>query len=141
MAITQRSAVDVTSAVNNWGTGVGRSGPKWIGGIQRPRRLPNADPAKNVTNWQAGVQNAGPKMQAAISDPNYLVKLEAGATAKQGSYTQAGTTGKAAFQSAFPKVQAAINAGLAALAPKGPKGTNGANATAYANAAHATKGK
>lgn len=141
MAITVRTSTNPTTMANNWATRVAQSGTTWLNGIKSPRRLPNADPAKNMTNWQAGVAGAGPTYEKGVSSPNYLPDLEAGATAKQASYTGSGNAKKANAQAAFTKVAAMIDSVLPTLPAKGPKGTNTARSTAFQEAMHAKKGQ
>ncbi len=141
MAITQRTTIDPNAMTTAWSAGVSAAGAKWIKGIQSPRHLPNANPQANATNWLAGVQNAQPAYVAGISSPAYLTNLEAGAVAKQGSYTGSGAARKANAQAAFSKVAAMIQTALQNLPAKGPAGTNTARATAFATAMHALKGQ
>jgi len=141
MAITARTTIDPNAMATAWATGVQSGGAKWIAGVKAPRRLPNANPAQNAANWIAGVTAAEPAFVAGISSAAYLPALEAGVTAKVGSYTGAATTKKANAVAGFTKVAPMIQTALASLPPRGPKGTNAARGAAFANAMHAQKGK
>ena len=141
MAITQRNQIDPNAMATAWSAGVAAGGAKWLAGIKSPRVLPNANPAANAANWLAGVTAGEPAYVAGVSGPNYLTSLEAGATAKQGSFTGSGAARKANAVSSFTKLAPLIQQARAALPPKGPKGTNTARATAFATAMHALKGQ
>lgn len=140
MAITVRTTINPANMANNWAAKVAQSGTTWLNGVKSPRRLPNADPTKNAADWIANVTAAQPQFIAGISAADYLPKLEAGATAKQSSYSGAGAAHKAQAQQAFTKVAAAIESILPTLPARGPAGTNSARSTAFQTAMHAKKG-
>ena len=141
MAISVRTDINPQTMADNWATRIAQSGQKWLNGIKSPRHLPNANPTENANNWIAGVTAAKPQFQSGISAPDYLTNLEAGATAKQSSYTGSGTAKKARALNSFTKVAPMIKAALAALPPKGPAGTNTARSTAFQEAMHKLKGE
>ena len=141
MAITQRQGVNATTMAANWTKGVAAAGAKWLTGVESPRQLPNANPQAAANNWTAGVQAAQPLYIAGLSNPNYLTRLDAGAKAKQGSYTGAATTHAADFQSSANKLVGMIASALQSLPPKGPPGTNSGRSTAFQEAMHALKGQ
>jgi len=140
MAIAQRGQLNPQAAATKWSQRVGQSGATWLGGIQAPRRLPNADPAKNTAAWQQGVAAAGPAMEKGISDPSYLTRLETGAKNKQASYSGAGTAHQTDMQNAMNKVLPAIQNIVATLPPRGPRGTNNGRSAAVADGLHALRG-
>jgi hypothetical protein len=141
MAITQRTGVNPQTMAANWTKGVAAAGSKWLTGIENPRALPNANPQQNAQNWLAGVEQAQPAYIAGVSSPNYLTRLDAGAKAKQGSYTGAAQTHAADFASSAQRLAPMIQQALSNLPPKGPKGTNTQRSTAFQEAMHAQKGQ
>jgi hypothetical protein len=140
MAITTRTTINPTNMATRWASGVSAGGARWLAGIKSPRRLPNADPARNGANWQTGVATAVPKYEKGITGTAYLTRLENGATAKQGSFTGAGAAHQADFQSAATKIATAVEQALSTLPPKGPRGTNIGRSTAFQEAMHARRG-
>ena len=141
MAITQRQGVNAQTMSANWSKGVAAAGTKWFAGVENPRVLPNANPQGNAANWLAGVQAAQPAYVSGVSDPNYLTRLDAGAKAKQGSYTGAAQTHAADFAASATKLTGMIAQALSQLPPKGPAGTNSSRSTAFQEAMHALKGQ
>lgn len=141
MAITQRTGINPTTMAANWSKGVAAAGASWLQGVENPRALPNANPQQNASNWLAGVQQAQPAYVAGVSSPNYLTRLDAGAKAKQGSYTGSGQAHAADFASSANKLAPMIQTALASLPPKGPRGTNTARSDAFQTAMHAQKGQ
>jgi hypothetical protein len=140
MAIAVRNDINPTTMADNWAARISQSGQRWLNGIKAPRVLPNSNPSAAGSNWTAGVTAAEPSYVAGMSAPDYLTNLEAGATAKQASYTGSGAAKKARALNAFTKVAPMIKAALATLPPKGPPGTNTARSTAFQAAMHAQRG-
>lgn len=140
MAITVRSTINPQNMATRWQSGVAASGARWLAGVKSPRVLPNANPTSNAANWQAGVATAVPKYERNTTGPTYLTRLEAGATAKQGSYTGSGAAHQADFLSSATKVAQAVEQAINGLPPKGPRGTNTGRSTAFQEAMHAKKG-
>lgn len=141
MAITVRTTINPTNMATRWQSGVASAGARWLTGIKSPRILPNHNPTQNAANWQSGVATAVPKYERNITGAAYLTRLEAGATAKQGSYTGSGAAHQADFQSAATKIATAVEQALASLPPKGPRGTNTGRSTAFQEAMHAKRGQ
>lgn len=133
--------LDPAAAAQAWASRVGQSGAKWSGGIANPRRNPNADPAAMTANWAAGVAAAQPAYSAGVSNSNFVAKWQAGAKAKQASYTGAGAAHQQVMQAALAKVFPMITQASSSLPPKGPAGTNSARAQAFGEAMHALKGQ
>jgi hypothetical protein len=141
MAITPRTTINPQNMAARWQSGVAAGGARWLAGLKSPRRMPDANPTQRAANWQAGVATAVAKFEKNTTGPTFLTRLENGATAKQGSYTGAGTAHQADFLASAGKLATAIETAVGALPPKGPRGTNTGRSTAFQEAMHAKRGQ
>jgi hypothetical protein len=138
-------AKDYTKAADNLSAGIGRSGQKWLDGINGLTVNPAAQAAspEGMANWLAGVNNSVNKRRASLSRVSLSDIQSAAQQYGQANYTSSAAKAKAKYEKKLPALSSLWNAQKARVAsiPRQPGTNNQARWSAAVDLAMQAKGK